>query len=237
MFLVPEKTKNLRPVIELKLLTIFLVSKRFKMETAQRIRSLDQGMWVLSIDLKDAYFHIPIHSSSQEISKNLHGRKSLPVQGSSIQNFISPMALHQGTCIKKVGSHSQEKMYSHSSISRQLFEETVVQGEQILPSEWSPPIHCSENSEDLGLSSDKPICHQKEEETAHVCLSSPRWQSMGRRYVNSFDSSSSVFVSSDLHHDQRARKDSSGKLPSNSSSMSNPILTLSSAGNGSRHFP
>ena len=37
------------------------------METTQTMRrSLDQGMWVFSMDLKDAYFHISIHPSSRK---------------------------------------------------------------------------------------------------------------------------------------------------------------------------
>ena len=40
-----------------------LKSESFKMETSETIRtSLQAGEWVNSIDFKDAYFHIPIHS-------------------------------------------------------------------------------------------------------------------------------------------------------------------------------
>jgi len=37
------------------------------METPEIVRaSLSKGMWTFSIDLKDAYFHIPIHPSSRK---------------------------------------------------------------------------------------------------------------------------------------------------------------------------
>ena len=40
----------------------------FKMETAETIRnSVTKGEWLVSIDLKDAYFHIPIHPDSQHL--------------------------------------------------------------------------------------------------------------------------------------------------------------------------
>ena len=39
----------------------------FKMETAESIRkSIRKGEWVTSIDLTDAYFHVPIHRQSQK---------------------------------------------------------------------------------------------------------------------------------------------------------------------------
>ena len=39
----------------------------FKMETAESIRkSIRKGEWVTSIDLTDAYFHVPIHPQSQK---------------------------------------------------------------------------------------------------------------------------------------------------------------------------
>ena len=39
----------------------------FKMETAESIRkSIQKGEWVTSIDLTDAYFHVPIHPQSQK---------------------------------------------------------------------------------------------------------------------------------------------------------------------------
>jgi len=67
IFLVPKKTGGMRPVIDLKRLNQFLVHKHFKMESGQSIRrALKQGMWVYSIDLKDAYFHIPIHPASRK---------------------------------------------------------------------------------------------------------------------------------------------------------------------------
>jgi len=67
LFLVPKKTGDLRPVIDLSALNLYIVDKPFKMETPELVRScLSQGMWTFSIDLKDAYFHVPIHPSSRK---------------------------------------------------------------------------------------------------------------------------------------------------------------------------
>ena len=66
MFVVPKSTGGWRPIIDLSPLNKSIPAPHFKMETPQSIRaSLRQGDWLTSIDLRDAYFHIPIHASSQ----------------------------------------------------------------------------------------------------------------------------------------------------------------------------
>ena len=67
LFLVPKPMKRWRPVIDLSMLNTHLHVPTFKMETAESIRkSIRQGEWVTSIDLTDAYFHVPIHPQSQK---------------------------------------------------------------------------------------------------------------------------------------------------------------------------
>ena len=62
LFLVPKKSGGWRPVIDLLFLNSFLEIPHFTMESAESIRrSLPRDAWVTSIDLVDAYFHIPIH--------------------------------------------------------------------------------------------------------------------------------------------------------------------------------
>ena len=54
-------------VIDLSRLNTFLHVEKFKMETPESIRtSLIPGEWVSSIDLSDAYLHIPIHPNSRK---------------------------------------------------------------------------------------------------------------------------------------------------------------------------
>jgi hypothetical protein len=61
VFLVPKKTGGMKPVIDLSILNTFLLVPHFKMETNRSIRScIHPGMWTTSLDLMDAYFHIPI---------------------------------------------------------------------------------------------------------------------------------------------------------------------------------
>ena len=84
LFLVPKPNNRWRPILDLSTLNTFLNTGSFKMETPETIRtSLQVGEWVTSIDFKDAYFHIPIHSQSRKYMRfHLQGRsyqfKALP---------------------------------------------------------------------------------------------------------------------------------------------------------------
>ena len=63
LFLVPKPNNRWKPILDLSTLNTFLSTELFKMETPETIRtSLEIGEWVTSIDFKEAYFHIPIHS-------------------------------------------------------------------------------------------------------------------------------------------------------------------------------
>ena len=67
LFVRPKPNGTWRPIIDLSVLNRFLRVKRFKMETVKSICSLlHQGAWTFSIDLTDAYFHIPIHKASRK---------------------------------------------------------------------------------------------------------------------------------------------------------------------------
>jgi len=61
LFLVPKKNGKLRPIIDLRRLNRMLVIPRFQMETIQSVwDALIPGNFSFSLDLSDAYFHIPI---------------------------------------------------------------------------------------------------------------------------------------------------------------------------------
>ena len=62
-FLVPKRGGGLRPILDLRALNKHLKNFRFKMLTADSLmRSLRQGDWWTSVDLRDAYFHVPIYA-------------------------------------------------------------------------------------------------------------------------------------------------------------------------------
>lgn len=67
LFVVPKPDGTWRPIIDLSILNLYLEKKKFKMETPKSICAmLHKGAWTFSIDLTDAYFHIPIHPRSKK---------------------------------------------------------------------------------------------------------------------------------------------------------------------------
>ena len=67
IFLVPKKNGKLRLIIDLSKLNAFLNIQSFKMETANKVRhSIQPNDWAFSLDLTDAYLHIPIHRQSRK---------------------------------------------------------------------------------------------------------------------------------------------------------------------------
>ena len=83
LFLVPKLHQKWRRVIDLSRLNTFLLVERFKMETPESIRaSLIPWEWVSSIDLADAYLHIPIHPNSRKYLRFCH--RSLVFQFASL---------------------------------------------------------------------------------------------------------------------------------------------------------
>ena len=68
LFLVEKASRGWRPVISLSHLNEFVQLTPFKMETvALVLLSVREGDFLASLDLKDAYFQIPIHPSSRKL--------------------------------------------------------------------------------------------------------------------------------------------------------------------------
>lgn len=64
LFLVPKKDGRQRSVINLKALNCFIQPQHFKMEGIHTVKELMKpGDWFVKLDLKDAYFTVPMHSS------------------------------------------------------------------------------------------------------------------------------------------------------------------------------
>ena len=62
LFARPKKDQSFRPIIDLSLLNTLLVIPSFKMETIALIaKGLLTPLWGCTMDLSDAYFHVPIH--------------------------------------------------------------------------------------------------------------------------------------------------------------------------------
>jgi len=73
IFLVPKASGEWRPIIDLSALNTYIRCPSFKMETSGSVlRALKRGQWLTSLDLKDAYFHIPIHPSFRHYLRFCH---------------------------------------------------------------------------------------------------------------------------------------------------------------------
>ena len=67
LFLVPKKNGKLHRVIDLSLLNQYINKQHLKMETVKSVRqSIMANDRAVSIDLTDAYLHVPIHPSSRK---------------------------------------------------------------------------------------------------------------------------------------------------------------------------
>lgn len=67
IFLVPKKTSDFRPVINLKPLNEFVHQIHFKMENIESVKQLlRSGDFMATVDLQDAYSSIPIHISDRK---------------------------------------------------------------------------------------------------------------------------------------------------------------------------
>ena len=62
VFVVPKTSGGWRPVIDLKALNRFVYAPHFRMHTVASVLStVSVGDWAFTVDLTDAYLHVPIH--------------------------------------------------------------------------------------------------------------------------------------------------------------------------------
>lgn len=66
LFVVPKASGGFRPIIDLSILNRYVVTTKFKMETVRTVMSaIRQDDWMVSLDLQDAYFQVPVHPDSR----------------------------------------------------------------------------------------------------------------------------------------------------------------------------
>lgn len=67
LFVVPKASGGWRPVIDLKALNRYVDAPHFKMHTVSSVLStVCVGDWAFSVDLTDAYLHVPMHPASRK---------------------------------------------------------------------------------------------------------------------------------------------------------------------------
>ena len=108
-FLAPKKGGKWRPILNLRPLNRFIRPTRFRMETLHSILPLlRQGWWATSVDLKDAYLHIPILPEDRRfLSFRLQGRtfcfRTLPFGLSTAPRVFTRVARVFGAYLRRLG--------------------------------------------------------------------------------------------------------------------------------------
>jgi hypothetical protein len=73
LFLRPKPGGKWRPILDLKPLNPYVEEVKETQETLNQIRaSLRKGQWAISLDLTDAFFHIPMHVESSRLLRFFH---------------------------------------------------------------------------------------------------------------------------------------------------------------------
>ena len=117
-FLVPKPNNKLRSILNLSTLIKFLKTEKFKMKTPESIRTyLQTGKWVTSIDFKDVYFHIPIHTI-QEVPVFSSLRSIIPIQITTILSVLSPHVILSSGLDQTYGS---TQGYKSPPVARLMF--------------------------------------------------------------------------------------------------------------------
>ena len=149
LFLVPKPNNWWRPILDLSTLNTFLNTESFKMETPEKIRtSLEVGEWVTSIDFKDTYFHIPIHSQSRKYMRfHIQGQSyqfkalpfglsTAPMEFTVVAKEVKLMALQRGIRIHQylddwlVRATSHQTCLQHTQTTSSSMSRTRLAGEQ-----------------------------------------------------------------------------------------------------------
>ena len=95
------------------------------METPETIRtSLQAGEWVTSIDFKDAYFHIPIHSHSRKYITFSRPGSVLPVQCTTLWPVHSTHEVHSSGQRGQIDGFTEG--YRNPSVPRRMVGQSQI---------------------------------------------------------------------------------------------------------------
>ena len=123
IFLVPEKDGGWRPVFDLKSLNHFVCKKKFKMTTYRVVTvALHHGDWIVSVDLKDIYFYIPIHRKYTAID----ACSALPQQGTTGSEFFSIQSHAVRSDLGAQGIHESDSTHRSSGTPIGSYREIAI---------------------------------------------------------------------------------------------------------------
>ena len=98
LFLDTKATGEWRPIIDLSSLNVFMHCPSFTMETPRSILgALQQGHWLTSLDLKDAYFHIGINPADRRYLRFYHNGTAWQIHSAAIWVVNQSESIYQNT--------------------------------------------------------------------------------------------------------------------------------------------
>ena len=151
LFLVENASGGWRPVIDLSHLNEIVQLTRFKMETvASVLLSVREGDFLASLDLKDAYFQIPIHRSSRKLLRFMSEGDGLPVTSPVFWTVDRSPGLRQGLrgCISMgTLSWDQTSPLSGRLVGSLLLGAESQAGRPVAPLTLSHPRDCDKREE------------------------------------------------------------------------------------------
>ncbi|CAG2229494.1 unnamed protein product [Mytilus edulis] len=123
LFLVSKKTGGMRPVIDLSILNSYMIIPHFKMETNRSIRaSILPGMWTTSLDLTDAYFHVPVCHSYRKFLRFVWNKRVYQFRALPFGLSTAPLAFTKLMQVEIAHLHSQA-IQIHSYLDDSLIKE------------------------------------------------------------------------------------------------------------------
>ena len=131
IFVIPKRSGGLRVILNLKAINIFIPPQHFRMETlASILPTISPQDWAVSLDLRDAYLHVPIHP----VSRRLLG---FQYQNRTFQYQVLPFGLRDSPwvftrLVAAAGRSPSLPGNSDSSLPRRLAYSSLISG--------SPPV-------------------------------------------------------------------------------------------------
>ncbi len=101
-FIVPKKDGGLRPIIDLRQLNHSVSQLKFKMLTLRQVVSqIRSEDWFVTIDLKDAYFHVSILPCHRKFLRFAFGGKAYQYRVLPFGQAVSEVAGSDGSCVQR----------------------------------------------------------------------------------------------------------------------------------------
>nr|KAG5707751.1 hypothetical protein BaRGS_003326 [Batillaria attramentaria] len=136
LFVVPKPGGKWRPVIDLSALNAFLHAPHFRMETAAAVRAGTRvGDFAVSLDLSDAYLHVPMHTASRRylrfaIDGSVYQFKALPF-GLNLSPWIFTRLMDTVAATARLSLSSQLSNYLDDLLLKNQIAESLSQDRDV----------------------------------------------------------------------------------------------------------